>query len=488
MLTITPGQRLENIRLAMAPGGVISGRVTDNGQPIGLTDVSAVKLIDNNGTPTPVTVLSAKTNDLGEYRIFGLPPGYYSVVAVVNDAATQGPLVISPDGDDNSSVFFARTTFRAVLNRSIGVGAGEDERHVPMFFPSTPDPERASLIEVRAGSEARNIDIESPVLRTFHVRGRVTGIPAPASGQEQTSRPVVQLIKATFPSGIIRPLNGNADADGKFDLPYAISGTYVLLTAMGSLLGSTPIEIRDQDVNNVEISLAGGINVSGRVVIEREAAANPSPDPGMTSLRVILNPSTPTLPIYGSVPSPDGTFRIPSTNAALAVTTGEYRVLVAPLLALPTPPGQPALAIPAPLQGAYVKSIRLGDRDLLNNPLRVQGSIQPQDKLEIVIGTNPGSVEGSVQGSDGSVWVALVPENNLKFKTDHKFVATEPDGRFQLQAVPPGDYRIYAWQDIEKGTWQEPRLMRNYESRGTPIHVDEGRKTTIQFPVIPAQK
>jgi hypothetical protein len=37
-LTLSPGQRVENVRLTMAPGAVISGRITDNGQPVGIAD------------------------------------------------------------------------------------------------------------------------------------------------------------------------------------------------------------------------------------------------------------------------------------------------------------------------------------------------------------------------------------------------------------------------------------------------------------------
>src|SRR6185503_18143866 len=73
-LILTPGQRLNNVRLTMFPGGVISGRATDNGQPVGIADVYAMKIIDVSGIAAPVAVMSAKTNDLGEFRIFWLPP------------------------------------------------------------------------------------------------------------------------------------------------------------------------------------------------------------------------------------------------------------------------------------------------------------------------------------------------------------------------------------------------------------------------------
>ena len=486
-LTLTAGQRVENIQLVMTQGGVISGRLTDNGQPVGIADVYAVKLTDINGTPTPVEVLSGKTNDLGDYRIFWLPPGQYIVMASISDSPTQGPLVLSPDGDDAVSIHFGRQQFRAVLNRAVGAGAADNERHIPTFFPSTVDPERAALVEVRADAETRGIDIESPAVRTWNVRGRVTGIPEALPGQrtqgQQPVRPIVQLIKPTFSSGLIGAITLNADADGTFDIPRAIPGSYVLLAAAGNLLGSTPIDIQDRDINGVEVKLVSGNSISGRVVIERQPPV--SPDAGMASLRIVLSPMTPALPTYGSVVAPDGSFTIPSSEAALGITTGDYRVIVTPILTLRSIPGQPVLPIPTPLQGAYVKSIRLGGQDLLNGVLRIQEP--PRERLEIVVGTNPGSIEGRVQQSKGPVWVVLIPDHEFRFRVDHRFVSTDPGGRFQIPSVPPGDYKIYASEDVERQAWQEPRFMRNYESRGTALRVSEGQKTTIEIPVIPAQ-
>jgi hypothetical protein len=486
-LTVNAGQRAENIQLAMTLGGVISGRLTDNGQPVGIADVVAVKLIDSNGTPTPVTVLSGKTNDLGDYRIFWLPPGQYIVMASISDSPTQGPLVLSPDGDDAASIHFQRAQFRAVLNRAVGAGAADNERHIPTFFPSTVDPERAALVEVRAGAETRGIDIESPAVRTWNVRGKVTEIPQVLPGQrgqgQQPLRPVVQLIKPAFSSGLIGAITMNTEPDGTFEIPRVIAGNYVLLGGIGNLLGSVPLDVRDQDVNGVEIKLTSGQSLSGRVVIERQPPVNP--DAGMASLRIVLSPMSITQPTFGSLVAPDGSFAIPSSEGSLGITTGDYRVIVTPILTLRSAPGQPVLPIPTPLQGAYVKSIRLGGQDLLNGVLHIQDP--PRERLEIVVGTNPGSIEGRVQQSKAPVWVVLIPDHEFRFRVDHRFVASDADGRFRFPSVPPGDYRIYAWADVERLAWQESRFMRNYESRGTPVHVDEGQNATIEFPVIPAQ-
>ena len=131
--------------------------------------------------------------------------------------------------------------------------------------------------------------------------------------------------------------------------------------------------------------------------------------------------------------------------------------------------------MPPSLQRAYVKSIRLGDVDVLNSGLRLQGA--PAGQLEIVIGTAPGAVEGSVfndsQTAGPGVTVVLLPD--VRRRTDlYKTTTTDPSGRFRIDRVPPGDYRAFAWQEISDGAWQDPDFMQGQEARGTPVRVGEG--------------
>jgi hypothetical protein len=481
-MTLLPGQRMQNVRLMVAPGGVISGRITDNGKPVGIVDVYAVKVGNYTGRLGLFPVLSAKTNDLGEYRMFWLPPGRYYVVAIIQDQASAGALFLSPDGDNGASVLQTRQLQRAVLNRAIGSGAGDDQRHVPMFYGGnggTSDPDRAVLIDLRGGTEISNINIESPLQRVYRVRGRVTDKPADYTG------PIRVVLWTTNINSVADALGVEAAADGTFEIPRVMPGAYTLTAAGGNAMGRYNLEVREQDLNNLVVSMNRGLEVSGKVTVERARALSPDPIPA--SLNIILR-SDPYIwePIGGSV-NADGTFKVPASSVAPGPPPGGYRVQVAPILIGRTEPGQVVSPLPPALQNAYVKAIKMGDRDLLNESLVLER--QPQDPIEIVIGTNPGAVEGRVmterQQAANSVWVALIPENGLKFQTDHKFAGTDSDGKFQLPNVPPGDYKIYAWENIEAFDWQEPKVMRAYESRGTAVHIDEGRKLTIDLTAIP---
>jgi hypothetical protein len=149
---------------------------------------------------------------------------------------------------------------------------------------------------------------------------------------------------------------------------------------------------------------------------------------------------------------------------------------------------QTAPTIPAPLKDAYVKSITFGGDDVLNSGLRITG--QSQSELVITIGTNPGSVEGRVLNGNGqpvaASTVVMVPESGLKFRIDHKVAFTNVSGGYQIQGVPPGDYQVYAFEQMEKGDWQNPTLMRPFDGRGKLVHVDEGGKANVELVAIPA--
>ena len=109
--------------------------------------------------------------------------------------------------------------------------------------------------------------------------------------------------------------------------------------------------------------------------------------------------------------------------------------------------------------------------------------------LEIIIGTNGAVLEGRVingrQQPMSIAWVALLPRSGLRFRVQHKFGSTDADGRFRIQGVAPGEYDVFAWEDVERGAWQDPGFLRDYEGRGTRIQIEEGRTHQLELTAIP---
>src|SRR4029078_8966620 len=96
---------------------------------------------------------------------------------------------------------------------------------------------------------------------------------------------------------------------------------------------------------------------------------------------------------------------------------------------------------------------------------------EPDGLLEIVIGLRPGVVNGTVSDETrrpgGDATVVLVPDNRKR--TDLYFnTVADPSGRFRIEHVPPGNYRIFAWSEFENGVWFDSELMWGFENSGIP--------------------
>jgi hypothetical protein len=164
-------------------------------------------------------------------------------------------------------------------------------------------------------------------------------------------------------------------------------------------------------------------------------------------------------------PATDGTFTIPR------ITPGEYRLFVLGLN-----------------PGTFVKSARLDQADALQGVTigsRVDGS------LDVVLNPNAGEVEGTLVGGDlravsGSS-VVLVPERARDRLDLYQTATTGQDGRFSIRGVTPGEYRLFAWEDIEPFSYFDPEVLRQYETRGSLVRIRESSKETAEVRIIPAQ-
>jgi protocatechuate 3,4-dioxygenase beta subunit len=77
-LTVVAGQRLTGVRMSMIRSSAISGRLIDtSGDVIADAQVHVWKVSYRDGWRMMIPVASVASNDLGEYRLFGLAPGQY---------------------------------------------------------------------------------------------------------------------------------------------------------------------------------------------------------------------------------------------------------------------------------------------------------------------------------------------------------------------------------------------------------------------------
>jgi hypothetical protein len=82
--------------------------------------------------------------------------------------------------------------------------------------------------------------------------------------------------------------------------------------------------------------------------------------------------------------------------------------------------------------------------------------------------------------------VILVPGAERRHRIDlYKVTSTNAAGRFYFEHVPPGDYTMFAWEDVESWSWLEPQFMQAHEGRGTPARIGEGTEVAVEVTVTP---
>jgi hypothetical protein len=137
-----------------------------------------------------------------------------------------------------------------------------------------------------------------------------------------------------------------------------------------------------------------------------------------------------------------------------------------------------------------VKSQRLGSEDVLETPLDLTGG--SGGSLSIVLDITTGEVSGAVTSEDGTpalnATVVLVPESakRRELQQFYRMTATSTAGGYKFSGVPPGRYKLYAWERIPSGAWMDPDILKPVESQGKAVDIQETSRDTVDLRALPA--
>ena len=475
-ISVKAGQRLNDVRIAMTPTGSITGRVIDgDGEPVPRAQVLALRTAFRDGKKVLKLVQSVPANDLGEYRLFWLPPGNYYVSAKPETPGRRAStsIVILPGVETT----YELSTDPTIVRRPLEGGGMAEDVYVPVYYSGAIDPRNARTLEVRPGQNLGGvqIDVSFGRLPGRHLRGTVinamTGRPAPYTR--------ITVVSPNSSDMSFVP-NAQTDASGRFDVAGVAPGKYFLSATpfmpnpnrAGALNldrnaapAFMPIEVGESDVEDLRITVGPFINLTGRIVLEGRGPD----DPDLARLRLTNNRETAAGP---------------SIRIGLPVSQPQQ---VSGTISSVLGPGQYEFTIAGLTQNMYVKSLRLGSIDLLAGPIVLNS--QPQGQVEALIGMDAGSVSGTAlnvkRDRVTGATVVLVPNAPRRERRDLYRVATsDASGNFQFQGVEPGSYRVFAWEDVELGVWMDAEFMQVQEARGRPIQVDPSSRAAIEVAVI----
>lgn len=419
-IALQPGEE-HAVALQLTPTGVISGRTVDaDGDPLRDVTVQALQYAYGNGKRVLIGSAGVQSNDRGEYRLYNLAPGSYYLQATVRN---------------NMSGF--------VMNNEETRGPRPPQGFVSTYYPNVRDAASSAPLQVKPGEELSHTDIRLLPEMLYTVRVNLA----------------TPLAPDTFPMFFLQSRgerNGNVNSSGSYngsaEFRSVLPGSYQLSGSIRSV-GSNPepqsyvrqmVEVVDHDVEIEAPAFTPVFDVTGSVQVD---AAPPFP---LQQLNLVLRSDYPDPYIQEprATPAADGTF------AFHGVVPDTYSLA--------------SMAMPA---GAYLKSVKLGNRELRDLRLDISGGATP---LTILLATDGARIRGSVENAAGEpaarIPVTLFPEGSRRDRQDRtKTAITDPNGRYEFKDIAPGDYRIFAWESAGLNASRDPDFRKQYEGQSVTV-------------------
>ncbi len=387
-IALKAGEEAGPITVELTPGAAVSGRVLDeDGDPLpGCTvRIQPAKTARMNGE-----LALASPGAASDYRLYGIMPGRFYLTAECETPVFQPrPLSDGPDPPPGAA-------------------------YPKLYYPSANTVESAEVLELRAGQEKTGVDFRMKPAAITDIHA----VLAPSADWRGRTDLQWQLVAADQN----RPLAGGwrriDTARGGFNIEKVFPGSYHLLVVSAPasrnagnpapLLGAVQqIDVRDKPVETL-VDLRHGLDVNGIVMIEGADAPN---QVRLNQVQVRLVPDFGGDATSAAV-NDDGTFTVRSAF-----------------------PGFVWLMIDE--QSAFVKSVRLGGKEVTGG--RLDLSAGAQGSLKIVVGTNTASIRGSARPG---LNVAAVLSADTPFFPPFWVTTADQTGQFSLDGLAPGKYLI----------------------------------------------
>lgn len=464
-------QVMDTADFRLPRGSAITGRILDEfGEPVADAMVQAMQYQYVAGQRQLMpTGRGGQTNDLGQYRIYGLSPGDYIVSASV---ASVGGFE---------------------MEASASAGRAETTSYAPTYYPGTQSAADAQRLAVAIGQEASSVDFALLPVRT----ARITGIVLDSEGKPVVNGMVMLLPREV--GGLMMRIGSNAgrtNKDGAFTISNVAPGEYTLNVRSGNMIfeaasggGATtvtamsittgegpgaarpepefavqPVTVAGQDIVGVTLITGRGGRMTGRVVF----ADGQTPDRSRwENMRVSARPSEMSVgPMMTNMPMPvqaDGAFEVRGISG---------NVLVRPV-------GLPA--------GWTLKAVEYNGQDVTDTPIEFKGT-EEASNVRILLTSQTTEVSGAVTNDRGQpekdYTVVVFAEDSARWGPMTRFVSVgraDQEGRFRVKDLPPSDYLAIALDYVQQGEWSDPAFLERMKSRATSFKLGAGETRALDL-------
>ena len=448
-LDVKADKEMAALSLKLTPQGVIAGRVLDDeNEPMAGLTVTVLRHQYMFGHQRLLPAgLPVQTNDLGEYRVANLEPGQYYV------SSTAQKMMQIETGTEKSS------------------GKGFEEGFVSTYFPNVPESQSASAVDVGPGAEVRGIDIHLKKTRVVRVSGKIL------NAQGEPVKAGVLMVYRRENGGMSTTPSSLYVAQGEkgtYELRNIPPGQYMLMAmstgdVQNMKISTVNIDVGEQPITDRTITIGGGFDVPVNAkylnLAPSQAAAGKNEAEGLGNVRIVLQQDdNPMASLATALLDKDGKGTMKTVNP------DRYRITLAGL-----PPG------------AYLKSAMLGSQDTLENGLDIRGGVN--GSLEITIAAPAPELSGYARNEKNEAFpgaiVTLVPKKTNPHRGDlARTITADQNGRYNFRGIVPGEYKLFAWEDIESGAAEDEEFLKPFDKVKKEVSLAEGAKSTQDVTVI----
>jgi protocatechuate 3,4-dioxygenase beta subunit len=483
-IDLAEGQALAGLTIVLPRGSAITGRVIDEfGEPVLQAQVQALRYQyqpDGSRRLQPGGG-SAQTDDLGQFRLYGLNPGEYVISAT------------------------ARNQFLpAALSQIIQVGGGgiagsiigplpdqpEEEGYAPTYYPGTSNPAEAQTVTLGVAQELP-VQLQLVPSRL----SRISGVVADSRGRPVRSGTPVMLRSAANLAGGMNRSASTMD-QGAFAITNVPPGDYYLEVrprpvprnivngkAIASDTGAEPADPEfasvpltvGGDVSGLRIVTGTGATISGRVTFEGAPPAN-----GLR-IRVVAQSADPQRAI--GIPGPNRGAQ--GDGVVAADGSFELTRITGPVFLRVQVENTNG---PQPSQIGYMtKSVIVDGVDVADTPFDPtrRGTLS---NVTVVLTDKVTGINGTVSDGGGkplaAARVLIVPDMlpaGLSPARFQRILQSDQQGRFSLRAMPPGRYVAIAATAIDAAHQYDPALAQRVRQLGHSFSVREGETVTLDL-------
>jgi hypothetical protein len=347
-------------------------------------------------------------------------------------------------------------SLRAGLQGASATPPGDEPEttYTTVYYPRSPDETGAAPVDAAAGAELRGMDFYMTKVKAFRVSGKLAE-PQPGKTTFVVLTPRTSTIAAALAIKMVQ-----VQPDGSFEFIGITPGQW-LLRAAGETGGSASLQwltVEDKHITGLVVTLAPLADLPGAITVEGKDTVSPK----------------------GTQVTLDGVEAGKSGGQALAGEDGKFTVKS-------LMPDRYQVRISNAPANVYLKSVRYGSQDVTDDGVDMTGGVK--GSIEVLLNPNGAEIDGVVADDDGKpmpgVTVALIPDSRRYrlFQSD----TTDQTGAVRFQGVPPGAYKLLAWEDVVSGAWCDREFLKPFEGKAEAVTVKENDRKSVALKAVPKE-